>query len=91
MTPTGMEKIEEAKQTGVWDKAYGAQKEETVPDDLLEVLKQNKLAFNNFFNFTQSIRNRYIYWINEAKRQETREKRIQTILHKAEHNIKPGF
>ena len=89
MTSYGMEKVKEAKQNGKWDIAYGTQKEESLPEDLLCRLRQSELALKNFFNFTQSIRNRYIYWINNAKKEETRTKRIQIVFFNAEKNIKP--
>jgi uncharacterized protein YdeI (YjbR/CyaY-like superfamily) len=33
----------------------------------------------------------YIHWINEAKRQKTRERRINTVVYRAERNQKPGI
>ena len=91
MTSAGLKKVEEAKRNGNWASAYGTAKEEEMPDDLLKALKKNKKAFQNFFAFTKSIRNRYISYINAAKREETRQKRILIILENAENNIKPGF
>lgn len=91
MTLIGMEKVDEAKKSGKWKNAYGKNKEVAVPNDLLIALKANKSAFKNFFFFTLSVRNRYAYWINQAKRKETREKRIQDVLTFSKQNIKPGF
>lgn len=91
MTKAGMEKVEEGKESGTWQIAYSSKKEEVVPEDLLQALKINKTAFTHFFNYTVSIRNRYIYWINRAKQQETRDKRIEKVVGFAEGNVKPGF
>lgn len=47
-----------------------------VPDDLTSALKKNKKAAATFAEFSPSHRREYIEWITEAKREETREKRI---------------
>jgi uncharacterized protein YdeI (YjbR/CyaY-like superfamily) len=91
MTDAGLMKVAEAKKNGQWEKAYGSNKEELVPEDFLRELKKSKTAFTNFFNYTLSVRNRYIHRINQAKRPETRNKRIYEIVSFSENNIKPGF
>ena len=55
-------------------------KEAAVPDDLAAALKKNRKALKAFDDFSPSHRREYIEWIEEAKREATREKRItQTI------------
>lgn len=55
------------------------------PDDLLALLRKNKKAATAFENFSPSHRREYIEWITEAKRDETRNKRLeQTIAWLAE-------
>ena len=51
-----------------------------VPADLASALKKNKLAAAAFENFSPSHRRDYIEWITEAKREETRGKRLATTL-----------
>ena len=51
-----------------------------VPDDLAVALGNNKIAAQNFEGFSMSHRREYIEWITEAKRDETRQKRIATAL-----------
>ena len=51
-----------------------------VPADLLVALKKNKKAAEAFAAFATSHRNEYVEWITEAKRTETREKRLATTL-----------
>lgn len=46
------------------------------PDDLLAALKKNKKALATFDGFSPSARREYIDWIIEAKREETRAKRL---------------
>jgi uncharacterized protein YdeI (YjbR/CyaY-like superfamily) len=51
-----------------------------VPDDLSAALKRNKKAQAAFDAFSTSCRREYVEWITEAKRRETREKRLLTAL-----------
>jgi len=57
-----------------------AKPELEVPEELVSALKKNKAAQKAFDAFAQSHRREYIEWITEAKREETRAKRItQTV------------
>jgi len=51
-----------------------------VPADLAKALKKNKAAAATFASFRPSHRKEYIEWITEAKRAETRAKRLATTL-----------
>jgi uncharacterized protein YdeI (YjbR/CyaY-like superfamily) len=52
----------------------------TVPPDLAAALARNRAAKTVFDAFAPSHRNEYIAWITEAKREETRAKRVaQTV------------
>ena len=51
-----------------------------VPDYFLAALAKNKKALVTFQNFSPSCRREYVEWITEAKREETRAKRIQTAI-----------
>jgi uncharacterized protein YdeI (YjbR/CyaY-like superfamily) len=55
-------------------------KEVTVPEILMKALSKNKKARTTFDAFSPSARKEYIEWINEAKTDETREKRLATTL-----------
>jgi uncharacterized protein YdeI (YjbR/CyaY-like superfamily) len=55
-------------------------KELEVPDDLAAALKKNKKAQAVFDGFSYSHKKEYIEWITEAKREETRTKRLKTAL-----------
>jgi uncharacterized protein YdeI (YjbR/CyaY-like superfamily) len=54
--------------------------EVAVPRDLAEALAGSRAAFEAFQRFSPSHRREYIEWIGEAKRDETRRKRIATAL-----------
>lgn len=91
MTEAGLLLIEEAKKNGQWEKAYGTRKKSEMPTDLKESLSKNKAALENFQRFAPSHQNTYINWLNAAKRDETRKKRIKQIISFAEMNKKPGL
>ncbi|MES0326506.1 MAG: YdeI/OmpD-associated family protein, partial [Candidatus Bathyarchaeia archaeon] len=67
MTGAGLAEVEKAKMNGRWEAAYSSKDTPTMPDDLLEALKSNKVAHHNFSAFPNSARFMYIHWINDAK------------------------
>lgn len=91
MKPAGMLAYEEAVNNPAL--VYNTKKDENliVPDDLLIALKNNETAYNNFMNFPPSGRRLYVFWLNDAKRENTRKSRIVKIVEKSGNNIKPGF
>lgn len=62
-----------------------------IPEDLRDALETNKKASDNFMNFSQSIRRLYIEWLNSAKKEETRPRRIRKIVALSEKNMGPGM
>lgn len=90
MTEAGFKVIEEAKLNGWWDKAYTSKERLDIPEDLLKALKQNSEAWSNFKVFSNSAKLRYVYWIENAKQEETRRRRIAEVIKKAAQNIKPA-
>ncbi len=51
-----------------------------VPDDLSLALKKNRKAAATFAGFSPSQQREYVDWLNEAKREETRKKRLRTTI-----------
>ena len=51
-----------------------------VPPYLLAALKKNRKAFVTFESFPPSHKREYVEWITEAKREETRERRLATAI-----------
>ena len=51
-----------------------------VPEPFSAALKQNRKAQKAFDNFSYSHKKEYVEWVSEAKRDETREKRIETSI-----------
>jgi uncharacterized protein YdeI (YjbR/CyaY-like superfamily) len=76
MNPAGLSEVERARADGRWDAAYDAPSTATVPDDLLKELEKNEAARDFFSELDR--RNRYaiLYQIQDARRHETRARRI---------------
>lgn len=87
MHHSGLMSIEVAKKNGSWI-ALDDVENGIIPKDLQHAFNQNPLAFENYQNFAQGYRKSYLYWIYQAKRQETRDKRIVEIIKFCEANIK---
>ncbi len=55
-------------------------KEIEIPEILQNALLKNKIAAAAFNNFSPSHKREYIEWINEAKTEETKNKRVATTV-----------
>lgn len=52
----------------------------TIPNDLRSALRHNAAARAAFANFTPSQQRDYVEWLTEAKREETRKRRLETAI-----------
>jgi uncharacterized protein YdeI (YjbR/CyaY-like superfamily) len=57
-----------------------SKKEVVVPDYFLAALKKNTKAMAAFEDFSPSHKREYVVWITEARREETRARRMQTAI-----------
>lgn len=88
MKPAGIQQVEAAKADGRWANAYAAGKEATIPDDFMAALKKNKKA-KAFFDTLNKQNLFAIYFrLQNAKKPETRAKRIATFIAMLEKNEK---
>jgi uncharacterized protein YdeI (YjbR/CyaY-like superfamily) len=88
MHSSGLKEIDAAKADGRWEKAYDSPKNMKIPGDFLKELskKPDALAFFNTLNKTNKFS---IGWrLQTAKKPETREKRIKTIIEMMEQGKK---
>lgn len=88
MTEAGIEKIEAAKQDGSWNK-LDAIEELIIPVDLKQALEANEIATRYFEAFSNSSKKNILFWIESAKRLETRLKRIEQTISLAAQNKNP--
>jgi uncharacterized protein YdeI (YjbR/CyaY-like superfamily) len=79
MHESGLSKIERAKLNGSWT-SLDAVEDLIIPEDLDLAFKKNEIAYKNYQNFSPSYRKSYLYWLNQAKRSETRNNRITIII-----------
>lgn len=87
MHQSGLEIIKIGKQNGSWT-ALDAVEKGIIPKDLQLEFDNNPQAYQNYKNFAPSYRKSYLYWLNQAKRQETRIKRINEIITLCHANMK---
>jgi uncharacterized protein YdeI (YjbR/CyaY-like superfamily) len=80
MKARGLEEVESAKRDGRWDKAYDSQRTMTVPDDLQKKLDENLRASEFFANLDSKNRYAILYRIHDAKKPETRARRIEKFV-----------
>jgi uncharacterized protein YdeI (YjbR/CyaY-like superfamily) len=87
MTPSGQILIDLAKKTGTWEALVDVQNS-IIPEDLQKKLDENKSALKNFLAFPPSSKRIILEWILNAKREETRQKRIEETVRLAADNIR---
>jgi len=80
MQPPGRAQVEAAKNDGRWTAAYHSSMHATFPDDFLTALGKNKSAKAFFDSLNQANRYAIAYRLQTAKRPETRQRRMETIL-----------
>lgn len=80
MRPAGLTEVERAKADGRWERAYESQRTITVPADLQRELDARPEA--KAFFATLSSQNRYsiLYRLQDAKRAETRARRLAQFV-----------
>jgi len=87
MAARGQEMIDLAKKTGTWQ-ALEAVQNSVIPGDLQLLLNKNKKALKNFLAFPPSSKRIILEWILNAKRPETRLKRIEETVKLAAEKIR---
>ena len=87
MTPAGQAMIDLAKKTGTWE-ALDDIHQVVVPEDLQKLFSKNKTAYKNYQAFPPSSKKIILEWISNAKRPETRQKRLQETVKLAARNIR---
>jgi len=76
-----IQKAAELNDAGIKAPARAKPKKElVVPDYFLAAIKKNKAALATFQKFSPSCKREYVEWITEAKREETRAKRLKAAV-----------
>jgi uncharacterized protein YdeI (YjbR/CyaY-like superfamily) len=80
MQPAGLQQVNLAKADGRWDAAYAPQSSSEVPADLIAALSRNKKAKAFFATLNRSNLYAILYRLHEAKKPETRARRLATFI-----------
>lgn len=91
MTKAGLEKIEIAKINGSWDKVITTTKSFGMPDELQSALEMNESAKNFFESLSPSYQRQYFGWIANAKKAETKQKRVKEAMNLLSKQHKLGM
>ena len=89
MTPVGLKYYKEGLSRPTHD--HGIPKNPDMPPELEKELAKNKIAHDNFMKFPPSAKRTFYRWLLHAKTSETRDKRIKSIVEKAEAGNKDVF
>ena len=88
MTKAGFDSIDIAKQNGSWN-ALDDVEELKIPKDLDKAFKAHKGSKAFFLSLSKSMQKMMLHWIISAKRDETRQKRLNEIVECASQKLKP--
>lgn len=90
LKPAGLAQVEAAKSDGRWDAAYPSPSRATVPEDLQHALDANPEAKSFFETLTGSPRYAILYRVGDARRPETRARRIAEYVRMLAERRTPG-
>ncbi len=80
MRPAGLAEVERAKADGRWQAAYAGQRRSAVPDDLQRELDARPNAKAFFAELSSQNRYAILYQLQDAKRPETRARRLAKFI-----------
>ncbi|MFD0861381.1 YdeI family protein [Sungkyunkwania multivorans] len=84
---SGLDAIRRAKKDGSWSEMDDVENG-IIPKDLQKAFDENLRAYENYQNFARGYRKSYLSWLHQAKREATRQNRIEEIIRLCEGNIK---
>ncbi|MBS4066700.1 MAG: YdeI/OmpD-associated family protein [Chitinophagaceae bacterium] len=88
MTKAGYKSVEIAKQNDSW-RILDEVEELIIPNDLEKAFNNHKGSKDFYLSLSKSTKKIILGWIALAKRQETRQKRIDEVVKSAGQNLKP--
>ena len=89
VTEPGYKAIDEAKKNGTWDVLTQAPIEDSQIEILVKALEGAEPALTNFLKMPLSVRRTYTAAYLDAKKEETRVRRLKTIIARLNENKKP--
>jgi uncharacterized protein YdeI (YjbR/CyaY-like superfamily) len=89
LSPAGIREMEAAQRDGRWDAAYPSPGNMTVPEDLAAALEESPRAKETFQRLDSQNRYAILYRLLDAKRPETRRRRLETFTAMLREGKKP--
>ncbi len=80
MTKAGLTKVAAAHESGQWRAAARREQTDVIPPALEQALSQREGGLEAYRALPTSRKKQFIYWLQSAKRPDTKERRIQAIL-----------
>lgn len=80
MTEAGLTTIEQAKESGQWQAALERERVDLIPKDLERSLIKVEGGLDAYQALPNSKKKQLIHWLQSAKREETRKRRIKSII-----------
>jgi uncharacterized protein YdeI (YjbR/CyaY-like superfamily) len=87
MTTSGQAAIDRAKADGSWDKLATSDSLH-VPPELARAFTLHPGSKANFDAFPPGVRKQLIFWVDDAKKDETRARRSEEIARQAQQNVR---
>ncbi len=91
MTPAGLERVEVAKRNGRWGARTGGGGSVRAPPDLTAALRADPSALRGWRSLPPSSRRTYVHWINDARRPETRGRRVRDVVDRSRRGVRAGM
>jgi uncharacterized protein YdeI (YjbR/CyaY-like superfamily) len=86
MTPAGLAKFSPDAAASPSPKRYSA--DQPPPDFFMKALKASPAAAENFAKLAPSYRRNFVLWVTDAKKEETRQRRLTEAIRMLERNEK---
>jgi uncharacterized protein YdeI (YjbR/CyaY-like superfamily) len=91
MTEAGLDAVRAGKKSGKWQQGSRRELTSTVPEDLQDALTRSEKASQGFAQLAPSHRRQYVAWILEAKREQTRRRRVSETVRRVVQGKRPGI
>lgn len=91
MTEHGLAKVEAAKRNGSWTRLDAIDRDREPPRDLVDALALDPAAAACFGKMSPSSIKLYSFWVDSAKKPETRARRIAETLSRVKAGRRPGI
>ena len=89
MTCWGIQAIDRARKDGTWDAPQRPTITQEQIDSFTEAIINNKKAAENFLNMSMSVKKMFVGLYFDAKKEDTRKRRLEKLVGLLEQNKKP--